>query len=157
MLLSSNNKESSATTFTTTNERLVKFLPELASLYGEYPLRYNRWLDPGERGPNGEPCFIVAVAAQDNNNNTNKGVKKHYVWGPDGPKGPGYYHLLTQTAYTHLCRRIDQLAPMQGYCCCTCSAEIRNEMDEWSHAKQVVYSRRESPVPADHHPAAHRP
>lgn len=122
------------------NRKLVKFLPELDSQYGEYPLHFERWLSPtaGEKAPNGEPSFIVA--SQDS------GVKKHYVWGK-GPMGPGYYHLLTNAAYINLYSRITHIPP--GGCCACFSAAARKEMDEWDDVKRLMYSRSVSPCPDD--------
>jgi len=126
----------------TTNEMLVKFLPELASSYGKYPLRYNRWLSPGERGPNGEPCFISAPH--------NMGIKEPYVWGHREPKGTGYYHLLTKAAYEVLYSRIKDDPPVDGFLCCfTCSKEARNEREEWEYVKQIIYHRHLALVPND--------
>lgn len=121
------------------NEKLAKYLPELAeSSYGEYPLHHKRWLDPGERGPSGEPCFIPAT--QDG------GVKKHYVWGK-GPNGMGYYHLLTRPAYQNLYRTIAHKPPNSR--CCACSAAARKELDEWDDVRRIMYNRTVSPVPDD--------
>lgn len=120
------------------NAKLVKFLPELASSYGKYPLQYNRWLSPGERGPNGEPCFIRVPK--------DGGVKNNYVWGK-GPNGQGYYHLLTKAAYDNLYVNIINMPPSS--CCCVCSAAARKEMDEWEDVKKLIYSRSVSPSPDD--------
>ena len=126
---------------TATNETLIKFLPELASLYGKYPLRYHRWLSPGERGPNGEPCFITA--SQD------MGVKHPYVWGNQGSKGAGYYHLLTKAAYTILYNKLKDNPPEGYIVCCSCSQKARLDREEWEFVKRIIYHRHASTVPDD--------
>ena len=68
------------------NAKMVKFAPELASEYARYPLCHTCWLNVTEKDHKGEPCYISS---------TNTGLKMHYVYGP-GPKGFGYYHLLTK-------------------------------------------------------------
>jgi hypothetical protein len=121
------------------NSKMVRFLPELASVYAQYPLAYDRWRNPTERGPNGEPCFIAS--SQDN------GIHEHYTYSKRAPNGPGYYHLLTKMAYISLYGRITQIPP--STCCCSFSAETRQAMDSWDDVRRLMYNRSVAPTPND--------
>ncbi len=121
------------------NENMVKFLPELDSDYARYPMSYPRWYQPGEKLPNGEPCFVKA--------NTPDLIKKDYVFCKYGAFGPGYYSLMTKVAYVNLYSKIDSIQP--GTCGCAFNAEDRKAMDEHDDVKRLLYGRHMSPRPCD--------
>jgi len=84
------------------NASLVKVAPELESKYAEYPLRRKFWLTaealvPNEDTGKSEAAFIPFKKDP----NFPAPLKKDYVYGA-GPKGWGYYHLLTRYAYVAL-------------------------------------------------------
>src|SRR5687767_13290009 len=94
------------------NATMIKFLPELASTYAKYPMKRDRWYLINEKGLKGERLFYKEE---------NSGLKMDYVFGR-GPGGPGYYSLLTKTAYINLYSRITSECPVG---CCACSKEAR--------------------------------
>jgi hypothetical protein len=118
------------------NRIMVKFLPELASKYAKYPMKYDTWLTPNQKGPKGEPCFIESPDV---------GVKMDYVFGK-GPNGPAYYHLLTKTAYVNLYSRISSSNPVA---CCACTKASMKEVDEWDDVKRIMYNRYMAKKPDD--------
>ena len=115
---------------------MVKFLPELASEYAKYPMKYKVWLTPNQKGPKGEPCFLPSPDV---------GVKMDYVFGR-GPSGPAYYHLLTKTAYVNLYSKINSSNPVA---CCACSKASMKEMDEWDDVLRIMYNRYKAKIPDD--------
>jgi hypothetical protein len=79
------------------NRIMVKFYPELDSTYAKFPMNNKRWYQAAEKGPKGEPCFVKGGSPDV--------VKKDYVYCKLGSFGPGYYSLMTKTAYTNLYSR----------------------------------------------------
>lgn len=120
-----------------TNRKLVKFVPELESDFARYPMSHPRWLDPREKTPDNNPCFIKSES--------NAGPKADYVWGR-GPFGHGYYHLLTQASYKNLYAR---LASEQRVGCCVCSKAVRKELDEFDDVRRLIYARSVARTPND--------
>ena len=123
------------------NAKMVRFAPELDSEYALYPLQRTRWLTVSEKTAKGEPCFVQS--------GTNKGVKKDYVFGP-GPKGFGYYHLLTRASYLSLYARLTHEAP-PGFCCFMSKAAQR-EYADYDDVKKLVFYRSRSSKPVDGKP-----
>jgi hypothetical protein len=98
---------------TLTNERMARVLPELASEYAQFPMRYSSWLSPSATGPKGEPCFLVESSIEDATKNSDsfKELVPDYAYAKRGPFGPGYYHLLTKVAYTALYEKLRKNPP----------------------------------------------
>jgi len=119
------------------NAKMVKFVPELASDYARYPLKRDRWLEPKEKGPKDEPCFISS--------SVDAGPKPDYVFGR-GKYGHGYYSLLTQYSYQNLYARLTHEAPGG---CCACSKAARQEYDAYDDVKRIVYNRSVASRPDD--------
>ena len=124
------------------NQMMPKVAPELASSYAKYPLTEKAWLNPAGKGPKGEPCFI---SGPDTGFYT--GVKKDYVFCKNGPKGPGYYHLMIKVSYVNLYTRVRNSPP--GVCGCAFSAKDREAYEEWDVVQRVLYNRQTSPRPDD--------
>jgi hypothetical protein len=118
------------------NEKMPLVAPELASKYARYPLEGNEWIAPSAMitidtpavdtnnssddnfenndGPEQIPAFI---AKPKDPNFPNTAMKLDYVWGP-GPRGYGYYHLLTKASYTILNNRLRLSQKATVDCCC---------------------------------------
>ena len=133
------------------NASLVKFLPELKdSDYAKYPMKHERWYEPTETAPNGEPCFVAAVAdasAEDAN-----AAKKNYVFCRKTPQGmpPGYFSLMTHVAYVNLYDKLDSVRPTPGGCCGIGGDPAeRAEFDQWDDVKRVIWSRQLASKPDD--------
>ena len=120
-----------------TNEKMVKFAPELASEYAKYPLSYRSWMSPDAQGPKNSPCFISAPRGAP--------MKMDYVHGP-GPKGFGYYHVLTRDSYVILYARLTNEMPG---CCCDCRPTVRQEVSDWDDVKTICYNRSVATKPDD--------
>jgi hypothetical protein len=120
------------------NKSMIKFLPELDSDYARYPMHHQRWYQPSEKGPKGEDCFMKEP---------DQGIRKDYVFCKNGFKGPGYYLLMTKTAYVNLYTKLDSLQP--GTCGVACNGADRKAMDEYDDVKRVIYGRQMSPKPDD--------
>jgi hypothetical protein len=103
----------STTEDTLTNELMARVLPELASEYAQFPMRYSNWLPPSATGPKGEPCFLPESSDEDatRNSKSPKAYIPDYVYAKRGPLGPGYYHLLTKVAYTALYEKLRRKPP----------------------------------------------
>ncbi len=121
------------------NRLMVKFHPELDSVYAKYPMNNKRWYQAAEKGPRGEPCFVKGGSPDV--------VKKDYVYCKNGSFGQGYYLLMTKTAYTNLYSKHQSNQP--GTCGCACSAEDRKSMDEHDTVNRLLYGRQLSPRPCD--------
>uniref|UniRef100_A0A7R9ZJK6 Uncharacterized protein n=1 Tax=Craspedostauros australis TaxID=1486917 RepID=A0A7R9ZJK6_9STRA len=121
------------------HKAMIQFLPETDCEYARYPMNYERWLDPGETGPKGEPCFIASP--------NDDGIKKGYVYGP-GNKGKGYYHMLTRSAQTALYSQITHKQPSVS-CCCAGGDKDPDAYDKWDDVQRVMYARYKSNVPND--------
>jgi hypothetical protein len=118
------------------NDIMVQFLPELASDYAKYPMKRDRWYLPNENGLKGEALFLKEE---------NKGVKMDYVFGR-GPGGPGYYSLLTKTAYINLYTRITHECPVAF---CAMSKKAHKACDEWDDVKRIIHARQLATKPDD--------
>ncbi len=70
-------------------------------------------------------------------------IKEDYVWGP-GPKGYGYYHLLTRAAYIALHARLSHQSSVG--CCCM---PQRQELVDLDETKDIVYNRSIASRPDD--------
>jgi hypothetical protein len=121
------------------NAKMLKFAPELMSEYARYPLHRTRWLQVSDASPKGEPCFVSS---------SNEGLKMHYVFGP-GPRGFGYYHLLTRASYAALYARMTQESPVPLCCTCFLSKEVRREYAEFEEVEKLIYTRSRSSRPDD--------
>jgi hypothetical protein len=119
------------------NAKMVKVAPELASFYARYPLNGQRWYNPNEKGPKGEPCFIANAA--------DAGLKPDYVYGP-GRYGKGYYSLLTKDSYQILYSRVANQAPSG---CCAFSKESRKEVDDYDDVRLLMNNRQMATIPDD--------
>ena len=120
------------------NRIMSKVVPELDSEYAKYPLKRAQWLNYNGKGPNGESCYLSSQ--QD------AGIKKDYVFCKNGPRGPGYYHLLCKVSYVNLYSRIHNSPPVA---CCAFSAESKQAYEDWDDIKRVVFNRQTSPRPDD--------
>jgi hypothetical protein len=121
-----------------TNAKMVRFVPELASEYAKYPMKYSRWFDPKEKDPKGKPCWIKSE--------TDVGLKPDYVFGA-GKFGRGYYHIMTIEAYQNLYARL--MSEFPGGCCYCFISSARKEVDEYDDVKRIVYNRSVASVPDD--------
>ena len=121
----------------TFNESMVKVAPELASKFAVYPINYSKWLNPNDEY-DGEPLFIKADHSD--------GVKMNYVWGKIGPKGHGYYHLLTRFSYVNLNNRLEDEEP---YLPCCGNKKAVKEYNDYLHVVAVVKNRSHASVPND--------
>jgi hypothetical protein len=121
------------------NASMVKFHPELDSDYARYPMYHKRWLQPSEKGPKGEPCFLKC--------DDPSVVKKDYTYCKRGNFGPGYYSLMTKVAYVNLYTKHDSMQP--GTCGIACNAADRNAIDEHDDVRRLLYARQNSSKPSD--------
>lgn len=119
------------------NAKMVKFCPELASKYAQYPMQMKSWVSPTAKAPNGDSCWISAPMGSP--------LKQDYVLGP-GQNGRGYYHILTRDSYKILYARLTHEMPG---CCCAFSAAKRKELSDWDDVKTVVYNRSVARIPDD--------
>ena len=128
------------------NAKMANVAPELASEYARYPLKRKAWINPEGKTAKGEPCFIQA--------NGKASMKMDYVYGA-GPKGFGYYHLLTRDSYVNLYHRLQKEAPV---CCCTCSPSFRmvsqKEISDHDDVVRIIYNRSVGSIPDDEQAAA---
>ncbi|OEU11228.1 hypothetical protein FRACYDRAFT_246341 [Fragilariopsis cylindrus CCMP1102] len=130
------------------NASLIEFLPELESEYSKYPMTHERWFQPNEKGPKGEPCFVAATEVEEETTT----VKKDYTFCKTGPNGTGYYSLLCRVSYTNLHSRIGSVAPTGcggGLCLCFASQANREEHDRYDDCKRVIFMRKCCSVPND--------
>ena len=125
------------------NKSMVEFLPELNSDYARYPMSHERWYEPNEIGPKGEPCFVPHDGA------SYAPIKRDYVYCPEGSAGKGYYSLMCHNSYVNLHRKLKSLAPQAGFCPCFASKEVRKALDRYDDVKRVLHMRRLPVVPND--------
>eukprot|EP01083_Nonionella_stella_P263765 895622_1 len=103
------------------NALFRSYIPEMKlSKFGVFPMKESSWLDLDNKTESGQPAFIAhsiqmvngkeipVTHREDCNYNETVPVKTDYVFGT-GPKGYGYYHLLTRHAYGILLQRISYL------------------------------------------------
>lgn len=134
------------------NDTMMRLIPELGSKYARYPLKGKAWLDPSVSSISisGEEIKSFIPYKKDPLVDTaNVTIKMDYVWGP-GPRGFGYYHLLTRDAYVTLSARIrsDRAnAPTQCFACC--SREATKKYNEYEDVKTIVYNRSVASIPDD--------
>ena len=130
------------------NTSLAKFLPELKdSKYAKYPMKHERWYEPTETAPNGEPCY---VPCDDGANNAAR--KEEYVFCRKTPQGmkPGYFNLMTHVAYVNLYDKLDSVRPIVGGCCGIGGDPAeRTALDQWDDVKRVIWSRQLASKPDD--------
>jgi hypothetical protein len=128
------------------NSSLIEFLPELESEYSKYPMKHERWLQPNEKGPKGEPCFVATTTEAEETI-----VKKDYTFCKKGPNGKGHYSLMCRVSYINLHNRIGSLAPAGcgGGCPCFASQANRDEFDRYDDCKRVIFMRQVCSVPND--------
>ena len=129
------------------NSTLIEFLPELESEYSKYPMKHERWLQPNEKGPKGEPCFVATTTEAEETK-----VKKDYTFCKKGPNGKGYYSLMCRVSYINLHNRIGSLAPAGcggGLCPCFASPANREEFDRYDDCKRVIFMRQFCSIPND--------
>jgi len=106
------------------NEWLHSFLPEVRnSQFGEYPMKQQSWIwlnttvtgSDGVTNPAFIPTTINVKFREDANYNEKVPLKRDYVFGT-GPKGFGYYHLLTRQAWVILNSRVGSMKSSEaGY------------------------------------------
>ena len=114
--------------------------PELkGNRIGRYPMKYDRWLQPGEVTDDGKKTFIASPTADQD-------VKEDYVWCKFGSSGPGYYHLRTRIAYVNLGSRF-QRGPPGGFCCF--GGPDKEFRDHWDTATRVIHNRSNMARPDD--------
>ena len=131
------------------NTSLVKFLPELKdSKYAKYPMKHERWYEPTEAAPNGEPCYVPCSSDGGGANAT----KVEYVFCRKTPQGmkPGYFSLMTHVAYVNLYDKLDSVRPNPGGCCGIGGDPAeRAALDQWDDVKRVIWSRQLASKPDD--------
>lgn len=135
------------------NASLIKFLPETDSQYARYPMKHDRWYEPTETGPHGEPCYVQVDTAAAGSASPSS-VKKDYVFCRKTPPGmqPGYFSLMTHVAYVNLYEKIDSVRPAGGGGgCCGIggSPDERQALDEWDDVKRVIWARQLAAQPND--------
>mmetsp|Transcript_119 Transcript_119/g.222 ORF Transcript_119/g.222 Transcript_119/m.222 type:complete len:154 (-) Transcript_119:179-640(-) len=121
------------------NAAFAATCPELTSAYARYPIDFKRWLDLDEM-MDGEKVFQKSEI--------DNGLKENYVWCKNGPRGQGYYHLLTQISYVNLYSRIANSAHGSA-CCSSKSSAQRIKIDQWDITRRIVYNRTRSSRPCD--------
>lgn len=121
------------------NQSMIKFFPELASPYAKYPMKHERWYDPTEKGPKGEPCYLPQGDV---------GVKADYAYCKRVPEGmnAGYFSLMSHVAYVNLYERLDLVRPDSG--CCGLMGD-REAADQWDDVKRVLWGRQLAAIPDD--------
>jgi hypothetical protein len=120
-----------------TNAKMARVCPELASEYARFPLHNKAWMSPKAKGPKDIPLWVSAPKGSP--------MKMDHVHGA-GPKGWGYYHLLTRDSYHILYARLTNEMPA---CCCAMNAAARKEMSDWDDVKTIVYNRSVASIPDD--------
>ena len=121
-------------TFITPNKAFAMTCPDLTSKYAQYPIKFERWLSFDEMFE-GKKAFLPSE--QD------EGFKEDYVYCKRGPKGKGYYHILTKVSNNNLYSRISSSSP--GVCCFGDAKAI----DAWDTTRVVVYARSRASRPDD--------
>ena len=66
----------------------------------------------------------------------------------NGPKGPGYYHLLIRVSYVNLFNCLASEAPSAGSCS---GAAAHKELIDYDTVKTIVYKHSVSTKPDDAH------
>lgn len=129
------------------NEKMARFVPELASEYALCPLEYSRWKAPEEiHEPTGAPCFISSSSPD----LTYDGIRMNYVFcRKKGDLAAGYYHICTQEAYKALYARLCQEGAPGVSCCCFRVGKARKEYTDFMKVKTIVYNRSISSEPND--------
>eukprot|EP01083_Nonionella_stella_P092616 259311_1 len=129
------------------NAMMVRIAPELESKWATYPLQRKFWLDAsatldtedGSKSP-------VFISYKKDPNFPTAPLKADYVWG-SGPRGFGYYHLLTRESYITLNARVrNNRPPMQ--CCCFGGGGAQAAND-YEYVSEIVYNRSVSSTPDD--------
>lgn len=121
------------------NRSMIKFLPELASGYARYPMHRERWYQPGEKGPKGEPCFMKGGDVDT--------LRIDYVYCKAGCFGRGYYSLMTKISYVNLYNKLDSMQP--ATCGIACNSADRKAMDEYDDVNRLLYGRQMAARPCD--------
>ncbi len=127
-----------------TNEILRRVVPELASEYAQYPMKRKVWLDPSATIDNGDPAFIPHKKDVDA---FTPPMKQDYIWGT-GPRGFGYYHLLTRDAYVSLNATLRN-ASQPSQCTACCSSGASQQYSDYEETKTIVYNRSVASRPDD--------
>ena len=117
------------------NQAFDMTCPELKSKYARYPMKRHRWLGFDET-IDGQPTFIPSKQ--------NEGLKEHYVFCKRGPKGVGYYHLLTKVSHVNLYSRI--VSEGAGAGCCGGDPKA---VDAHDTTRRVVWARTKVSYPDD--------
>lgn len=122
------------------NRSMVKFLPELSSEYAKYPMKHDRWYDPNEVAPQGEPCYLGG--------SDDVGVKKDYVYCRKVPQGmkAGYFSIMCNVSYVNLYEKLDSVRPETK--CCGMAGDTEGA-DQWDDVKRVVWGRQLAAKPDD--------
>lgn len=130
-----------------TNERMVRLFPELESKHATYPLKRQKWLaEAGSVGSN-DGTSTPAFLPYDKDPNFDATLKPDYAWGP-GPRGFGYYHMLTRQSYKILYARAkNNPAPIQ--CCCFGSPELKLKVEDLDIVSDILYNRSIASIPDD--------
>lgn len=122
------------------NIKLARAVPELASEYAKHPLTRQFWLEASTKTD--EITGFIPHPKDPNFPNT-AALREHYVWGP-GPKGYGYYHLLTRSSYKILNARLSHQSAVG--CCCLPQSDNQADLGE---VKTIVYNRSIASRPDD--------
>mmetsp|Transcript_9927 Transcript_9927/g.11885 ORF Transcript_9927/g.11885 Transcript_9927/m.11885 type:complete len:142 (+) Transcript_9927:76-501(+) len=118
------------------NAAFAAICPELTSKYAIYPIDFEKWLELDDV-IDGEKVFQKS--------DNDMGLKENYVWCKNGPRGRGYYHLLTKMSYVNLYSRLSSSAPSS----CCANQEMRKKVDQWDTTRRVVYNRTRPTRPND--------
>uniref|UniRef100_A0A6U0FT60 Uncharacterized protein n=1 Tax=Helicotheca tamesis TaxID=374047 RepID=A0A6U0FT60_9STRA len=135
----------------------MQLVPELRSPHARYPLNRSHWIKTTQepRTPKKDGDELTFIARPKPPKGQTNEVKLGYVWGP-GPRGFGYYHLLTQASYTALAARLHSETAPSVTCCFGKSKEDNVNLQDLQYVYQiVVYPRSRSPVPKDSYAYEH--
>ena len=121
------------------NKAFALYCPELSVPCAQYPMKHDRWLNFQEKYE-GKPTFIAAETPDEK-------FKVGYVYCKAAPRGRGYYHVLTKTAYVNLYTRLMSEGP-PGSCCKPKPKDLRTA-DQWDTARRYVYARSRCSRPDD--------
>ncbi len=127
------------------NERMQRVAPELKSKWAKYPLKGSSWLSPDASIDHGDGTKSTAFIPHPKDPGYALPPRKEdYVWGT-GPKGFGYYHLLTRDSYVILNNRVRLNRPPPA-CCYLGDAQANEDFDVVS---EILWNRSLASAPDD--------